>query len=57
MAEAKSKTETKVKKDASTGVTFKCRLCGKQKPISEMRIVKRFRPVIFVCYECEITFQ
>jgi predicted SprT family Zn-dependent metalloprotease len=40
---------------ASVGVTFKCRLCEKQRPISEMKIIKRFRPVIFVCQECEKT--
>ncbi|MHB8105182.1 MAG: hypothetical protein ACYDG5_06540 [Dehalococcoidales bacterium] len=57
MAEAKSKSEVKSKKVASSEVTFKCRLCEKQKPISEMKIVKRFRPVIFVCYDCEKTLQ
>jgi predicted SprT family Zn-dependent metalloprotease len=57
MAEAKLKTEAKVKKDAAGGVTFKCRLCGKHKPITEMRIVKRYRPVLFVCHECEKTLQ
>ena len=40
-----------------SGVTFKCRLCEKQKPISEMKIIKRFRPVIFVCQDCEKTLQ
>jgi hypothetical protein len=58
MAEAKPKTEAKAKKEAtSAGVNFKCRLCGKQKPIADMRIVKRYRPVIFVCHECEKTLQ
>ncbi len=56
--ETKSKTEVKVKKDtASTGMSFKCRLCGKQKPIAEMRVIKRYRPVLFVCHECEKTLQ
>ena len=54
---AKPKSEAKSKKAAPAGVTFKCRLCEKQKPISEMKIIKRFRPVIFVCHECEKTLQ
>jgi transcription elongation factor Elf1 len=56
-SEAKSKNEAKSMKVVSLGVTFKCRLCEKQKPISEMKIIKRFRPVIFVCHECEKVFQ
>jgi predicted SprT family Zn-dependent metalloprotease len=54
---AKSKSEGKSKKVAPSGVTFKCRLCEKQKPISEMKIIKRYRPVIFVCHDCEKTLQ
>jgi transcription elongation factor Elf1 len=53
MAEAKSKSVTKTRKSASKEVTFKCRLCEKQKPISEMKIIRRFRPVIIVCQDCE----
>jgi hypothetical protein len=53
-----TKTETKSKTSApATGITFKCRLCEKQKPITDMKILKRFRPVIFVCIECEKTIQ
>ncbi|MGD0779741.1 MAG: hypothetical protein ABR954_03035 [Dehalococcoidales bacterium] len=54
---AKPKSKAKSTKVAALGVTFKCRLCEKQKPISEMKIIKRFRPVIFVCQECEKVFQ
>jgi predicted SprT family Zn-dependent metalloprotease len=57
MAETKSKTDAKSKKDAPEGVTFKCRLCETQKPISEMKVIKRFRPVIVVCRDCEKTLQ
>lgn len=55
--QAKPKSVPAPKKAAPVGVTFKCRLCEKQKPIAEMKIVKRFRPVIFVCRECEKTLQ
>ena len=54
----KSKSKVQTSKAATTSaVTFKCRLCEKQKPISEMKIIKRFRPVIFVCQDCEKTLQ
>jgi hypothetical protein len=52
----KSKSDIKLEAPAS-GVTFKCRLCEKQKPISKMKIIKRFRPVIFVCQDCEKNLQ
>jgi transcription elongation factor Elf1 len=57
MAEAKSKAGAKAKKTAPAGVTFKCRLCEAQKPISEMKIITRFRPVIVVCQNCEKTVR
>ena len=53
MAQAKTKSVTKSKKSAPKEVVFKCRLCGKQKPISEMKAIKRFRPVIIICQGCE----
>jgi predicted SprT family Zn-dependent metalloprotease len=53
---SKSKVQANEAVTATT-VTFKCRLCEKQKPISEMKIIKRFRPVIFVCQDCEKTLQ
>ena len=57
MAVAKQKSETRTKKSAPKDVTFKCRLCEKQKPISEMKIIKRFRPVIVICQDCEKGIQ
>lgn len=57
MAEAKSRSGAKKKKAAPGEVTFKCRLCEKQKPISEMKVVRRFRPGIVVCQDCEKAFQ
>ena len=53
----KSKSKVKSGIAASNEVTFKCGLCEKQKPISEMKIIKRFRPVIFVCQDCEKVIQ
>jgi len=43
----------KTKKQEAAEITFKCCRCEAQKPISEMKIVTRFRPVIVVCQDCE----
>lgn len=57
MAEAKTKSGTTSKKSAPKDVFFKCRLCEKQKPISEMKVITRFRPVIVICQNCEKDIQ
>jgi transcription elongation factor Elf1 len=57
MAEAKPRSETKSRKSVPREVTFKCRLCEKQKPISEMKVITRFRPVIVICRDCEKEIQ
>ena len=57
MAEAKTKSGTQSKKSAPKDVVFKCRLCEKQKPISEIKVIKRYRPVIVVCQDCEKDLQ
>ncbi|MFA5309947.1 MAG: hypothetical protein WC370_10780 [Dehalococcoidales bacterium] len=43
----------KAKKQETEEVTFKCARCETQQPISKMKIIARFRPVIVVCHECE----
>jgi hypothetical protein len=53
MAVEEAKSAGKSKKEAAAEVTFKCRLCEKEKPISEMRQITRYRPVVVVCRECE----
>jgi hypothetical protein len=53
----KSRGKTKSKQTASPEVTFKCSLCEKQKPIADMKVIRRYRPVIFVCHDCEKTIQ
>jgi hypothetical protein len=54
---AKLKGKARAGTATSNEVIFKCSLCGEQKPISEMKIIKRFRPVIFVCQDCEKLVQ
>jgi hypothetical protein len=34
-------------------VTFKCKFCGKHKPLAEMRSLTRFFPPLVACRECE----
>ena len=53
MAGETSKGGHKAKKQETAEITFKCRRCEEQKPISEMKIVTRFRPVMVVCQNCE----
>ena len=33
-------------------VKFKCRLCGRETPLVDMRSVTRFVPVLIVCKDC-----
>ena len=53
MAAEESKSASKAKKETTAEVMFKCRLCEKEKPISEMKIITRFRPIVVVCRDCE----
>jgi len=34
-------------------ITFRCKSCGKLKPLNEMRVVTRFFPLLVVCKDCE----
>ena len=54
------KTGGKVKGVKSSGeieIRFKCQLCEQEKPISEMRTVTRFVPVLVVCQACAKTLR
>jgi hypothetical protein len=42
--------EPEVKK--SKEVTFKCRFCGKAKPLDEMVVLTRYFPLIVACRDC-----
>ena len=50
MAEQASKTEPI--KNPPEEIKFLCRRCGLEKPLSEMRSVTRFLPVLIVCMDC-----
>jgi hypothetical protein len=53
MAVEESKTIKQSKKETVTEVSFKCNLCGKEKPIADMKTITRYRPVVVVCRDCE----
>jgi hypothetical protein len=42
----------KVPPETTEEIKFKCRRCGRQRPLSEMRSVSRFLPVLIVCVDC-----
>jgi len=35
------------------GITFRCKFCGKTKPLDEMRTLARFFPPVVACQDCE----
>jgi hypothetical protein len=53
----KAKTKVEAGKSEAQKVIFKCRLCGKDKPIEDMRSVTRFVPVLIVCNDCARTLR
>ena len=49
--EVMNEEESKAKE--AKEITFKCRFCGKSKPLDEMRVLTRFFPPIVACRDCE----
>lgn len=47
--QSKKRREAPAEKEA----TFRCKFCGKLKPIAEMRVLTRFYPVLVACAECD----
>ena len=56
MAE-KTGEKGKVLRPAEMEICFKCKLCGQEKHISEMRTVTRFIPALTVCQDCAKTLR
>ena len=51
-------TEDLKKTDKAKGkgpgkIVFRCQGCGKYKQLEEMKVIKRFFPMLVVCQECE----
>lgn len=40
-------------KEVKAEITFRCKICGKTRPLSQLRELKRFFPVVVACSECE----
>ena len=38
-----------------TPVTFRCRVCGNDKPIEEMKVLTKYFPPMVLCKDCEKT--
>jgi ribosome-binding protein aMBF1 (putative translation factor) len=53
----KAKGKAEAGKPGDAEIHFKCRLCGKEKPLQEMRTVTRFNPVLVVCEDCARTLR
>jgi len=34
-------------------ITFKCKICGRINPLSQLREIRRFFPVIVACADCD----
>jgi hypothetical protein len=54
---AKAKEKGEAGKSREKEIYFKCRLCGKEKPLQDMRTVTRFVPVLVVCEDCARTLR
>jgi hypothetical protein len=50
MAEQTPKTERP--EPPPKEIVFRCRRCGRERPLSEMTSVTRFLPVLIVCKDC-----
>jgi hypothetical protein len=46
------KARTEKPKTPPEDIKFKCRRCGRERPLSEMRSVSRFLPALIVCVDC-----
>jgi hypothetical protein len=49
--EAVNKEASEAKKTKK--ITFRCRFCGRSKPLDKMELLTRFFPPIVACRDCE----
>lgn len=47
---AKQEVQEGMKRDE---LTFKCKICGQVKPLSQLREVRRFFPILIACSDCD----
>lgn len=53
MAKEDLREKAKTRKEESVEKTFSCQCCDQDKPLSELRVITRFFPLLVVCRECE----
>ena len=53
MAAGSSKKEEMAQEVKPLNVKFTCQICGKDRPLADMRSITRFKPVMIVCRSCE----
>ena len=53
MAKEELKENNEPNKKESKKIAFKCQRCGRTKAIQEMRIIRRFFPILLVCQDWE----
>jgi hypothetical protein len=53
MAKEELKEENNMKGKELKKITFKCQRCDKYKPIEEMKVIRRFFPILVVCQKCK----
>jgi hypothetical protein len=46
-------SEEKEQPEKTKEVTFRCKICGQGKPLSQLREIKRFFPMLVACSECD----
>ncbi len=52
-AETELMNKKKPKAKETKEITFKCKFCGRSKPLDEMVALTRFFPPIVVCRDCK----
>jgi len=53
MTTKKPETKEQSNSDKTKEITFKCKYCGENKPLDDMRRLTRFFPPVVVCRDCE----
>jgi len=48
-----TRPQEKASSDETKEITFKCKYCGKDKPLDDMRTLTRFFPPVVACRDCE----
>ena len=51
----KQAKEVKETVEILTPVIFKCKVCGSEKPIEEMKVYTKYFPPMVLCKDCEKT--